>query len=250
MVERMKAAGCIVIGKTNTPEFGLGSHTFNEVFGVTAQRLRPARKSAGGSSGGAAVALATRMLPVADGSDFMGSLRNPAGWNNVFGFRPSQGRVPRWPAADVWVAQLSTEGPMGAHRAATSPRCSTCRPGYDAARAALARDDGARSPRALDGARRARRCASAGSATSTATWRWSRASLEVCERGAARGSTALGGAVEPIALGFAPERSGTPGWSGGAGWSRARIAPHLTNPENRDLIKPEALWEHDQGAGA
>src|SRR4029079_19629154 len=112
MVERMKAAGCIVIGKTNTPEFGLGSHTFNEVFGVTRNAF-DRTKSAGGSSGGAAVALATHMLPVADGSDFMGSLRNPAGWNDVYGFRPSQGRVPRWPAADVWVALLSTEGPMG-----------------------------------------------------------------------------------------------------------------------------------------
>src|SRR5215831_13669182 len=112
MVQRMKAAGCIVIGKTNTSEFGLGSHTFNEVFGVTRNAYDPS-KSAGGSSGGAAVGLATRMLPVADGSDFMGSLRNPAAWNNVFGFRPSQGRVPAWPADDVWVASLSTAGPMG-----------------------------------------------------------------------------------------------------------------------------------------
>jgi amidase len=112
MVERMKAAGCIVVGKTNTPEFGLGSHTFNEVFGTTRNAFDRSR-SAGGSSGGAAVALATHMLPVADGSDFRGSLRNPAAWNDVYGFRPSQGRVPRWPSADVWVALLSTEGPMG-----------------------------------------------------------------------------------------------------------------------------------------
>jgi amidase len=112
MVERLKAAGAIIIGKTNTPEFGLGSHTFNEVFGITRNAYDPAR-SAGGSSGGAGVALALRMLPVADGSDFMGSLRNPAGWNNVFGFRPSQGRVPQWPAQDVWVTQLGTDGPMG-----------------------------------------------------------------------------------------------------------------------------------------
>ena len=87
MVQRMKASGAIVIGKTNTPEFGLGSHTFNEVFGPTRNAWDP-HKSAGGSSGGAAVALAQRMLPVADGSDFMGSLRNPAGWNHVFGMRP------------------------------------------------------------------------------------------------------------------------------------------------------------------
>src|SRR5450432_1946136 len=112
MVERMKAAGCIVVGKTNTPEFGLGSHTFNEVFGVT-RNAYDTSKSAGGSSGGAAVALALRMLPVADGSDFMGSLRNPAAWNNVFGLRPSAGRVPAWPDQDVWVSPLSTAGPMG-----------------------------------------------------------------------------------------------------------------------------------------
>ena len=112
MAQRIKAAGAIVIGKTNTPEFGLGSHTFNEVFGPTRNAWNP-DKSAGGSSGGAAVALAQRMLPVADGSDFMGSLRNPAGWNHVFGLRPSQGRVPMWPANDVWLAQLGTEGPMG-----------------------------------------------------------------------------------------------------------------------------------------
>jgi amidase len=112
MVARMKAAGCIVIGKTNVPEFGLGSHTFNTVFGATGNAYDPT-KTAGGSSGGAAVALATRMVAVADGSDFMGSLRNPAGWNNIFGMRPSQGRVPMWPVQDVWVSQLGTEGPMG-----------------------------------------------------------------------------------------------------------------------------------------
>ncbi|MBC7727898.1 MAG: amidase, partial [Microbacteriaceae bacterium] len=108
---RMKAAGALIIGKTNVPEFGLGSHTFNDLFGATPNAWDPA-VSAGGSSGGAAVALAHRLLAVADGSDFMGSLRNPAAWNHVFGLRPSQGRVPFWPANDTWVAQLGTEGPM------------------------------------------------------------------------------------------------------------------------------------------
>jgi amidase len=111
LTQRLKAAGGIVIGKTNTSEWGLGSHTFNPVFGSTGNAYNPAF-SAGGSSGGAAVALAQRMLPVADGSDFMGSLRNPAAWNNVFGLRPSQGRVPAYPANDVWVSQLGTDGPM------------------------------------------------------------------------------------------------------------------------------------------
>ena len=88
MVERLRNAGAIFIGKTNTPEFGLGSHTYNPVYGVTRNAYDQSR-SAGGSSGGAAVSLALRMLPVADGSDYGGSLRNPAGWNNVFGFRTS-----------------------------------------------------------------------------------------------------------------------------------------------------------------
>jgi amidase len=111
-VERMKKAGGIVIGKTNTPEFALGSHTFNKVFGTTRNAWDPTR-SAGGSSGGAAVALALGMLPVADGSDMGGSLRNPAAFNNVVGLRPSRGRVPAVPADDVFFQQLSTDGPMG-----------------------------------------------------------------------------------------------------------------------------------------
>lgn len=110
-VARMRAAGVIFIGKTNTPEFGLGSHTFNPVHGATCNAYDSA-VSAGGSSGGAAVALAQGMLAIADGSDMMGSLRNPAGWNNVYGFRPSWGRVPARSEGDVFLHQLSTNGPM------------------------------------------------------------------------------------------------------------------------------------------
>ncbi|MDE0921766.1 amidase [Aurantimonas coralicida] len=108
---RIRAAGTIIVGKTNTPEFGLGSHTFNEVFGATGNAFAPER-SAGGSSGGAAVAIATRMLPLADGSDMGGSLRNPAAFNNVYGLRPSFGRVPSLPAGNVFEAALATDGPM------------------------------------------------------------------------------------------------------------------------------------------
>ena len=108
---RMRAAGAILIGKTNVPEFGLGSHTFNPVYGATANPYDPAR-SCGGSSGGAAVALATGMVALADGSDMMGSLRNPAAWNNVYGFRPSWGRVPPEPQGDTFLHQLATLGPM------------------------------------------------------------------------------------------------------------------------------------------
>lgn len=111
MVARLRAAGAIIIGKTNTPEFGLGSHTFNPVHGATRNPYDLTR-SAGGSSGGAAVALATGMLSIADGSDMMGSLRNPAGWNNVYGMRPTWGTVPSEPVGDLFLHQLSTSGPM------------------------------------------------------------------------------------------------------------------------------------------
>lgn len=116
MVSRLRAAGVLIIGKTNVPEFGLGSHSYNPVYGVTRNAFDHSR-SAGGSSGGAAVALATGMLPIADGSDMMGSLRNPAGWNNVYGFRPSAGLVAKDPIGDAWSQSLSTNGPM-----ARSPR--------------------------------------------------------------------------------------------------------------------------------
>ena len=111
MVARIRAAGAIIIGKTNTPVFGLGSHSFNPVYGTTKNPYDP-RRSAGGSSGGAAVALAPHMLDIADGSDMMGSLRNPAAWNNVYGFRPSYGLVPDTPTGDTFLHQLSTDGPM------------------------------------------------------------------------------------------------------------------------------------------
>lgn len=110
MVERMKAAGLIVIGKTNTPEFGAGSHTFNPVFGAT-RNPYDLTKSAGGSSGGAAAALACGMLPLADGSDLGGSLRNPAAFCNVVGFRTSPGRVPVYPSDNLWNS-LAVLGPM------------------------------------------------------------------------------------------------------------------------------------------
>lgn len=110
VVERMKNAGAITVGKTNVPELGLGSHTFNDVYGLTRNPYDPA-KSAGGSSGGAAAALAARLIPIADGSDTGGSLRNPASFCNVVGLRPTPGRVPSWPEAAAW-GRLSVKGPM------------------------------------------------------------------------------------------------------------------------------------------
>lgn len=110
IVERLREAGTVLLGKTNVPEFGAGSQTYNELFGAT-RNPYDLTKTCGGSSGGAAVALACGMLPVADGSDLGGSLRNPASFCNVVGFRPSPGRVPQWPSEHGW-ASLSVEGPM------------------------------------------------------------------------------------------------------------------------------------------
>lgn len=110
IVERLKKAGALTLGKTNTPEFGAGSQTYNDVFGETLNPYDPT-KTCGGSSGGAAVALACGMAPIADGSDMGGSLRNPAGYCNVVGFRPSPGRVPTWPHYVGWFP-ISVEGPM------------------------------------------------------------------------------------------------------------------------------------------
>jgi amidase len=110
IVERARRAGAITVGKTNTPELGAGSQTFNEVFGATLNPYDPT-KTCGGSSGGSAVALATGMVPLADGSDLGGSLRNPASFCNVVGFRPSPGRVPRWPSPAPWFP-FNVHGPM------------------------------------------------------------------------------------------------------------------------------------------
>ncbi len=110
VVERIRAAGVVPIGKTNVPEWAAGSHTFNPVFGLTRNPYDLGR-SAGGSSGGAAAALASGMVPLADGSDMGGSLRNPASFCNVVGLRPSVGRVPGWPSTNGW-DPLSVSGPM------------------------------------------------------------------------------------------------------------------------------------------
>ena len=244
LAARMKGAGCIVIGKTNTPEFGLGSHTFNEVFGTT-RNAYDSRKSAGGSSGGAAVALATRMLPVADGSDFMGSLRNPAGWNNVFGLRPSQGRVPIWPAPDVYLSQLGTEGPMG-RTVQDVAMLLSIQAGWDA-----------RAPLSLAGdGREFLTLPALDSSQTRIGWlgdldgylAMEPGIVPLCEQALQR-LERLGCGIEATLLGTPPERI----WQAWLVWRRAlvaaRIAPFLLQSGNRERIKPEALWEYDQAQG-
>ena len=242
MVARLKAAGCIVIGKTNTPEFGLGSHTFNEVFGVTRNAFDPS-KSAGGSSGGAAVALALRMVAVADGSDTMGSLRNPAGWNNVYGLRPSQGRVPMWPAADVWVTQFGTEGPM-ARSVRDLALLLDVQAGFDR-RSPLSIAGHERFDGDLDGLD-AKRLRIGWLGDLNGYLAMEPGVIATCEEALARFAS-LGAAVEPVTPGFAPEAV----WQTWLTWRHwlvaGRIEPFLRNPANRAHIKPEALWEHDVG---
>lgn len=241
MAARMKAAGAIVIGKTNSPEFGLGSHTFNEVFGPTRNAWNPG-KSAGGSSGGAAVALAQRLLPVADGSDFMGSLRNPAGWNHVFGMRPSQGRVPMSPAQDVFIAQLGTEGPMGRHVRDVAMLLSV-QAGADPASPLSLTDDPAQFAGALDSNPQGQRIGWLGDLQGYLPME--HGILEVCQA-ALKSFAGMGCTVDETPLGMPPEQI----WQAWLVWRQAlvgpRIAPFLINPANRAHIKPEALWEHDQ----
>ncbi len=242
LTQRLKAAGGIVIGKTNTPEWGLGSHTFNEVFGTTRNAYNPAF-SAGGSSGGAAVALAQRLLPIADGSDFMGSLRNPAAWNNLFGLRPSQGRVPAYPAGDVWVSQLGTDGPMARSMRDLSHLLEVMA-GFDA-----------RSPLSLPSLppgfaallqpkAKGLRIGWLGDLNGYLPLQ--AGVLQACEDGLRR-LEGLGCGVEPVSLGYSPEAV----WQTWLAWRRvltaSRIAPMVA--KGRSLVKPEALWEFDQAAG-
>ena len=241
-VERMKRAGAIVIGKTNVPEFGLGSHTYNPVFGTTRNAYDPSR-SAGGSSGGAAVALALRMLPVADGTDVGGSLRNPAAWNNVVGMRPSRGRVPSVPADDTFFQQLGTEGPMG-RSVDDVARLLCTMAGWDD-RAPLSLADALPDPQAHDPIA----CA-AGKRIGWLGPIWPDLPLEpgvlpLCEA-ALQTLEALGCKVEPCELGFARERSWTT-------WLRLRqlltagkLAPLYADPLKRAQLKPEAVWEIEQ----
>jgi amidase len=112
IVERARKSGAILIGKTNVPGFALGSNTFNPVYGATVNPYN-LKKTVGGSSGGAGASLAAHMLPVADGSDMGGSIRNPAAYNNVYGLRPTFGVVPFGPSDEQFVQQFATEGPMG-----------------------------------------------------------------------------------------------------------------------------------------
>ena len=242
LAARMRAAGAVFTGKTNVPEWGQGSHSFNPVFGVTRNPYDPTR-SAGGSSGGAAAALACRMAWVADGSDMMGSLRNPAGFCNVYGFRPTWGLVPADAEGDTHLATLATEGPMA-------------RTVEDVARLLLVQageNPEVPFPRAvpdllsgLESGVRGKRIgwlADWGGA-----YPMEPGILEACERGL-KVLEGLGAAVEPLAPPFPAERL----W-----WAWVTLRAMLNaggkralaeDPAKRARTKPETIWEIEQGAG-
>jgi amidase len=242
VVERLREAGVIFIGKTNTPEFGLGSHTYNPDYGTTRNAYDPA-KSAGGSSGGAAVALALRMLPLADGSDFGGSLRNPAGWNNVFGFRTSFGRVPVH-GKDDWIPTMGVSGPM-ARNVADLALLLSVQAGWDP-RAPLSMESGGKEfDRAFGQRLKRKRIAWAGDFGGFAPYE--PGVLETC-RTALKTLEDIGCVVEEAAPDYPPEKVWQAFIALRAWTQGGAIAEHYANPAHRPLLKPEAVWEIETGA--
>ena len=240
VVARMRAAGGLFIGKTNTPEFGLGSHTFNPVHGAT---LNPydATRTVGGSSGGAAAALAARMIAVTDGSDMMGSLRNPAGWCNVYGMRPSWGRIPADPVGDTFLHPLATLGPM-----ARNPRDM-------AAMLEVQAGPDPRVPFGLPKARyldgidadvKGRRIGYLGD------WGGAYAMdagvLDLVGS-AVQGFAGLGCTVEAIAPPFSAAEIWDSWLTLRAFANAGRLDPLYSDPAKRKLLKPEAIWEIETG---
>jgi amidase len=242
IVERVRQAGAILIGKTNTPEFGLGSQTYNPVYGAT-RNAYDTTLCAGGSSGGAAVALAARLLPVADGSDMGGSLRNPAAFNNVFGFRPSAGLVPKYPVPEAFIEQLGVEGPM-ARSVPDLARLLATQAGADP-RAPLSREsDPSVFAQPLRAPARGLRVGWLGDLDGHLAFE--PGILDLCTD-ALTALAGVGCEVQAARLGFAPERL----WEmwltlrscvvAGGRWA------DYSDPARRALMKPEAIWEVERG---
>ncbi|MEX2206258.1 MAG: amidase [Myxococcota bacterium] len=243
MVERMRRAGAIFIGRTNAPEFGLGSHTYNKVHGATRNAYDPTR-SAGGSSGGAAVALALRMLPVADGGDFGGSLRNPAGWNNVFSLRPSLGRVPS-NARDAWLPSMAVLGPM-ARSVPDLALLYDVQAGYDA-RAPLSLDDAAPLSATLDLEREFAGARIAWSGDMNGYLPFEAGVLDTC-RDALATFTELGCTVEEANPDF-PIDDVWRAWLVLRGWlAGSALLDVYKSTALRAHMKPEAIFEVESGA--
>jgi amidase len=243
MVRRIRDAGAIFIGKTNTPEFGMGSQTYNPVFGATGSACNP-ELTAGGSSGGAAAGLGTHMLPVADGSDMMGSLRNPGAFNNVIGFRPSFGRVPEDGVGDLFYQQLAVAGPMGRNTEDTARLLCTMA-GATANEPLSLRDDvpapEAFVPAALKGMRIGWLGNYEGYLPMEA------GVLELCEASLRR-LQAEGAIVEPCRPNYDMARLWQT-WLTLRHWSRHAMRSLYESPDLRRMLKPEAVWEIEGAYG-
>jgi len=241
MVERLRKAGAIIIGKTNTPEFGLGSNTYNPVYGITRNAYDQSR-SAGGSSGGAAVALALRMLPVADGSDYGGSLRNPAGWNNVFGFRTSYGLVPP-DARDAWLPSMGVPGPM-ARNVADLAMLLSVQAGYDARAPLSMPGEGSRFRCLLGRDFKGVRIAWVGDFKGYLPFE--PGVLDVC-KGALKTFEAMGCIIEEAQPDY-PIEAMWRAWLTLRAWqSGSALLPYYNDPAKRALLKPEAIFEIESG---
>ncbi|MFK0166966.1 amidase [Rhizobium sp. NPDC090279] len=240
-VERIKAAGAIIIGKTNVPEFALGSHTFNPVFGTTANAYDP-RKTAGGSSGGAATAVASRMLVLADGSDLGGSLRNPAAFNNIFSLRPSIGTIPSL-SPSPFETSMAVNGPM-ARSVDDLGLLMSVMAGHDA-RSPLSREqDPSVFAHSLDANIAGTRIAWLGDLgghlpMEDGILALCQSSLDVFRHLGCHVETELPSFnFEQIWLDWVTLRS----------WSTMNwLMPYYEDPEKRKLLKPEALWEIERG---
>ena len=241
MVERLRASGAIFIGKTNTPEFGFGSHTYNPVYGVTRNAWDQSR-SAGGSTGGGAVALALRMVPLADGSDYGGSLRNPAGWNNVCGFRCSIGRVPNTP--DEWLPSMGVVGPM-ARNIGDLALLLSVQAGHDA-RAPLSMESRPPFAGSLRDGVKGKRLGWLGDFGGVAPCE--PVILDTCSR-ALKTLEGIGCHVEDALPDFPADQAWNAliklrGWQQGA-----NILAYYNDPAKRALLKPEARYEVEIGLG-
>ncbi|UUT20842.1 amidase [Pseudomonas sp. T8] len=242
MVERIKAAGAIIIGKSNTPEFGLGSQSYNPLFGATACAF-DAGKTAGGSSGGAAAALAMHLVPVADGSDMMGSLRNPAAFNNVIGFRPSQGRVPFDDSSDLFFDQLGYEGPMGRSVRDTALLLSV-QAGADARAPLSITESGAAFTAPLERDFKGTRLGWLGNFDGYLPME--PGLLALCEATFADFES-LGCRIEPAQPDFAMPQLWSC-WRTLRHWMVAgSLGAAYADPQQRALLKPEARWEVENG---
>lgn len=241
LVERIKRAGAIIIGKTNVPEFGLGSHSYNPVFGTTLNAYDQT-KTAGGSSGGAAVALALRMLPVADGSDHAGSLRNPAAFNNVFGFRTAFGRVPS-DVREVFMPALSVHGPM----ARTVPDLAmllSVIAGHDARVPLSIREDSARFANSLAHDFKGARIAWGGDFGGYLPFE--PGVLDLC-RDALNIFKSIGCVVEEAIPDYSIERVWQ-SWLVLRAWQvGGLLKTYYSDPARRALMKPEVQWEIERG---